>query len=125
MVKDHKPSPLGSNLLFTSPRDQLVEAGDQIFFLAGDGAGRVSLWKSDGTEAGTVLVNDIQPGIGSSNPVYLVSFAGKLFFRANDGSSGTELWRSDGTEDGTALVRDIAHVSIASFPRSFANLNGL
>ena len=63
------------------------------------------LWKSDGTESGTVLVEDINPG-GSSFPQYLTNVAGTLFFFANDGNSGQELWKSDGTATGTVLVKD-------------------
>jgi ELWxxDGT repeat protein len=39
-----------------------------LFFQANDGTTGGELWKSDGTNAGTVLVKDIQPGIASSNP---------------------------------------------------------
>ena len=56
------------------------------------------LWKSDGTDGGTVLVKDIRGGTDSSVPRYLTNVGGTLYFRANDGSSGHELWKSDGTE---------------------------
>ena len=36
--------------------------GDTLFFAANDGVHGTELWKSDGTEAGTVLVKDINPG---------------------------------------------------------------
>ena len=54
------------------------------------------LWKSDGTEAGTVLVSDIRPGTASGFPKYLTNINGKLFFQASDGTNGTELWILDG-----------------------------
>jgi len=50
------------------------------------------LWKSDGTEAGTVLVTDIYPGSGDSYPGYLTAVDGALFFEAGDGTHGRELW---------------------------------
>jgi ELWxxDGT repeat protein len=65
------------------------------------------LWKSDGTSSGTVLVQDINPGAGSSSPSNLTNVKGTLYFRAYDGSHGFELWKSDGTSSGTALVQDI------------------
>ena len=79
-----------------------------MFFTAGDGAHGPELWKSDGTEAGTVLVKDIHPGAGGySSPSSLTGVGGTLFFAADDGTHGSELWKSDGTEAGTVLVKDI------------------
>ena len=49
---------------------------------------RAELWKSDGTEAGTVMVKDIRPGTDSGNPgesTYRLTVIGNtVFFDAND-----------------------------------------
>ena len=42
-------------------------------------------WVTDGTIAGTTLVEEIRPGSSSSHPKLLMSFDDGLFFVANDG----------------------------------------
>ncbi|MFZ2493199.1 MAG: ELWxxDGT repeat protein [Thermoanaerobaculia bacterium] len=91
----------------TTPRTALVAHGGLVFFTADDSASDRELWKSDGTEAGTGRVRDINP-TGSSSPTSLVSSSAGLLFAASDGTSGIELWKSDGTAAGTVLVKDIA-----------------
>jgi ELWxxDGT repeat protein len=59
------------------------------------------LWKTDGTTAGTALVKDIYPGIGSGNdPWNGFVINGKFIF---DGytTAGRRIFYSDGTEAGT------------------------
>jgi ELWxxDGT repeat protein len=108
----------------SSSPGSFVEVGAITFFVANDGAHGNELWKTDGTEAGTVLVKDINPGPENSNPSNLINVNGTLFFSANDGTHGEELWRSDGTEAGTTLVKDINPGSDGSTPRHFTNVNG-
>src|SRR5204863_6482475 len=80
-----------------------------LFFTASRPDTGRELWKSDGTEAGTVLVKDIVPGPGSgagSGPGFLTAVNGTLFFTVYH-YSGDVLWKSDGTEAGTVLVKDV------------------
>ncbi len=89
------------------------------------------LWSTDGTAANTTLFKDINPGPGSSQPIFLINtaalskiylkgnsagftsqqfftpFNGKYYFTANDGTHGNELWSTDGTSANTSLVKDI------------------
>jgi ELWxxDGT repeat protein len=96
----------GNPLLSSNP-ESLTVIGGTLFFVATayDGTGR-ELWKSDGTEAGTVMVKDIIPP-GDGGPEILTNVNGTLYFRADDGVHGIELWKSDGTEAGTVMVKDI------------------
>lgn len=74
--------------------------GDTFYFSGRDSSGS-GLWKSDGTEAGTVLVKPL------SSISRMVAFGGNLLFVTSTPESGTELWRSNGTAEGTVLVKDI------------------
>ena len=82
----------------------LVVIGSTLFFMGSAGLNGEELWKSDGTAAGTVLVKDVNGGLGSSDPFSLIAVGGTLFFTAYDGSS-VGLWKSDGTAAGTELVK--------------------
>ena len=103
---------------------ELTVAGNTLFFKAWDrsyvdtpGATDkgIELWKTDGTEAGTVMVKDIRSGSSGSYGYSLTSF-GDVYFVANDGTNGYELWKSDGTETGTVMVKDINAGSSGSYP---------
>lgn len=88
-----------------------VKAGDKLYFTAKDAEHGWELWVTQGTQATTRLVKDINPGTVSSSPYQLTAAVpadGTIYFRADDGSHGQELWVSDGTSAGTRMVEDIA-----------------
>ena len=92
-------------------------AGGLLFFHAITGEQGAELWRSDGTEAGTVLVADIAPGQrAGSDPRELTAVGGRSSSPPDAGDVGSELWRSDGTAAGTVLVKDLAPGERSSFP---------
>ena len=103
-------------------RTAYAEMNDVLYFAADDTDRGIELWRSDGTDAGTWLVKDIDPrppyrreGLPHDNPyreghgvpVQLRAVGSTLFFFARDAEHGSELWKSDGTAEGTVLVKDI------------------
>ena len=72
--------------------DWLTDVGGTLFFSADDSTHGRELWKSDGTGAGTVMVEDIDPDGSSASPGFLTDVGGTLFFAADDGVHGRELW---------------------------------
>ena len=104
LLKDINPN--GTSLI-----NHITKVGNSVFFVAtaGESGGNtgVELWRTDGTNKGTVLVKDIAPGRDSSLPQDLVDANGVLYLKADDGLHGFELWRSDGTKEGTSMVDDL------------------
>lgn len=78
------------------------------------------LWKTDGTEGGTVPV---KPGVAIDPDDFQVVVNGKLYFAASDGVVGNELWESDGTPAGTKIVKDIFPGPESSNPRDLILFN--
>ena len=109
---------------FSSSPAYLTNVNGTLYFRANDGTTGYELWKSDGTEGGTVPVKDIYAGSGTSSPQNLTNVNGTLYFTAVSGTTGYELWKSDGTEAGTVLVRDIYAGGSSSSPANLTNVNG-
>lgn len=84
MVKDVWP---GSG----SGTGQLFNAQDHVFFTGNNGVSGDEPWRTDGTAAGTVMVQDIFP-IGASSPSTFATAGGKLYTVMIDQTHGKELW---------------------------------
>ena len=107
LVKDIYPGTVGPYPYNSSP-NFLTDVNGTLFFIANDDPTGNELWKSDGTEAGTVLIKDIYPGAIGSLPANLTNVNGTLFFSAADDTTGDELWgQLRGQADGRVCRADV------------------
>jgi ELWxxDGT repeat protein len=106
--------------------DEFAYSNGRLFFANSDPIIGDEPWVSDGTVAGTQLIEDIYPQTtdSGSNPDEFVQFGGRLVFAADDGISGRELWISDGTPGGTKLLADINPGAASSYPNDLFTANG-
>jgi RHS repeat-associated protein len=74
---------------------QLIVVGSNVYFSATNGSTGVELFKSDGTNAGTVLAWEGRAGAAGSNPINLRLVGDKVVFNADNGVTGMELWSVD------------------------------
>ncbi len=78
---------------------------DQLLFLARDDTLGLELWKSDGTEAGTAPLTELNPS-GDTEVYFSAEMNGLIYFVADIGD-GMEIWQTDGTGNGTFSLTDI------------------
>ena len=102
--------------------DSLVASGNLVYFSGGSAATGFELGRTDGTIAGTYLL-DVVPGTGNFNINNFVGDgAGGLWFSGMGSNHGTEPWHSDGTLAGTQEVVDLAAGVLSSNPQYFCPL---
>jgi len=111
LVKDINPSAPA----FES-NEKLIVFDGKLLFTANDGSVGNELWVSDGTEAGTTLLKDINPGVNNSFPLNLTSTSSRLYFRGFSDNEGWELYYTDGTIAGTMLNTDLIPGASGSSP---------
>lgn len=109
LVKDINPGKSGSNPSFV----ERLNGG--FIFIANTPSTGNELWFSDGTDAGSILLKDINPGPGSgtttTTPVVL---NGYFYFVARTSSFKWSLWKTDGTTNGTVMVKDLGNMPISN-----------
>ena len=93
---------------FNPVYDSLYRAGNTVYIRTTERNANPVLWKTDGTNAGTVRVADTSPNDSNGSGVrFLGELNGKLLFSSFTTGIGEELWSSDGTTAGTGMVLDI------------------
>ncbi|MEZ5059264.1 MAG: T9SS type A sorting domain-containing protein [Saprospiraceae bacterium] len=96
------------NQISRGKAQHIIAFKDSLFFSTERSGSRgAQLMISDGTNAGTRILKDINPGGYSSEPANLIAAEDWFYFSARTADEGHELWKSDGTEAGTVFVKEI------------------
>ncbi|MCE1252568.1 MAG: sortase [Anaerolineae bacterium] len=130
LVKDIFPGSGSSDV------GKLTDLNGSILFRADDGRHTTDdpdnihgweLWKTDGTQSGTVMVKDTNPDDEFGAPLFdFTVFDGQLFFSSFGTGSNTNngIWRSDGTAAGTMQVKAFCPNTMTQCLSSLTPMNG-
>ncbi|MCX5758665.1 MAG: hypothetical protein NTU83_09210, partial [Candidatus Hydrogenedentes bacterium] len=94
MLKDVEPS--GGSYPW-----QFAKWGNAVYFMASDASYQTELWRTDGTDTGTLPVKTFD-NVGMTA---MKLAASQLYLFTGVTAQGRAIWRSDGTEAGTRLVK--------------------
>jgi ELWxxDGT repeat protein len=94
------------------------QVNGKLLFTANDGIHGYEYWVSDGTEANTRLLKDINPGPENVSSfmaggalgwqaVYRFTWKDRFYFLSSIGKRNVALWQTDGTEEGTKKIMDL------------------
>jgi trimeric autotransporter adhesin len=81
-----------------------AKAGNSVLFSARYKNIGQELWKTNGTEAGTVLLKNINLKSEGSFGHSSIKFGNNVIFLAYDDNDGLEAWKTDGTTSGTQKI---------------------
>ncbi|QSQ21545.1 hypothetical protein JY651_41255 [Pyxidicoccus parkwayensis] len=96
---------LGPPETFATIEEMVRFRGALYFFI--NTYGTASLWRTDGTQPGTVVVREFETTSFDGVFHSFTLVGDRLFFLGEGPGVGKELWVSDGTSEGTLLVKDI------------------
>lgn len=102
----------------------LTVSGDKLFMWADDGTHGDEPWVSDGTAAGTRMIENLAGADAGSEPDQFTVANGRLVFSAGEPVHGYEPRISDGTTAGTRLLADIRPGSDDSDPEALTAAGG-
>jgi ELWxxDGT repeat protein len=103
-----------------------TKVGSLLYFVTQNN----QLWKTDGTDAGTLLVKEFSGGNVGTVSGYetinnMIEFNNELYFVASDGVNGRELWRSAGTDATTVQISNLDATATDSNPQNFTVFNNV
>jgi ELWxxDGT repeat protein len=117
LIKDINPGDGGSRI------DEMVAGDNYVYFQAQNGGSDngFDIWRTDGTESGTIKIFDRPEYWTSIYPTSVATHGDSLIFAGDvqDKATGqieTEIWISDGSTAGTKKLIDIGKQSYGSQP---------
>ncbi|MFC0777896.1 T9SS type A sorting domain-containing protein [Flavobacterium sp. HJSW_4] len=99
LIKDIYPG-TESSVAWTLTRS--AEINNNLYFIAKDENSAGEIWKTDGTEAGTVKVTSFINGRTRK----LTAVGNLIYFLIKEDDYKLQVWKTDGTTAGTVLVKD-------------------
>ena len=99
------PPVVVKDLGLAQPTSWMVDAGGKLFFQTRTPIGsetQIDLWVTDGTQAGTKLIKQLETAFFELDVFSPTAFLDKLYF-----AHRKSLWSSDGTQAGTNIVATI------------------
>jgi ELWxxDGT repeat protein len=135
LLKDIRPGQEGSNPIAggesernpTPPdaRTRFTRVGDTLYFVADDGESGREPWFTDGTQSGTRVLGDLNPGgVPSSRPAEGTDMGNWLYFSAELDGSGRELWQTNGSGPATRMTTDLMPGAASSNPAGLLGHDG-
>ena len=114
-----------SNSIAGSSISNMTIHNNLIYFTAQETTSKNELWKTDGTEEGTVKIAVITEDNKIGTDIdYLYNFNGELYFSANEETTSKELWAYNGATQISRIVKDIKTGNFGSNPKNFIEFNG-
>jgi ELWxxDGT repeat protein len=111
------------NVSYAAVEHDLITSNNALYFTANDGTHGKELWRTDGTENGTHMTFDFNPGSTGSNPNWLTVLNNQLYFSANTTlfNVGTELYGYNGQQFTSPI--DIFPGTTGSNPSNITAIN--
>ena len=123
------PLPGGTNSFTTSEATLLTSLGNGKVVFAGDNEGGYGeLWVSDGSQAGTFVLDQQQPNLAGINGLAITNIAAldNIDIYSEVTSDGKlQLHKTDGTYAGTSLVYDFGDINTYNNVNYFKTINGI
>ena len=115
-----------------------IAVKDFVYFLIDNtsnvAVSKKELWRTNGTEVGTILVKTFETTTAINSDVNLVSDEdtgenysineNEIYFAGVSNVNGLELWKTNGTDASTVLVKDVYAGTNASAPAGFTRIGG-